>query len=202
MWALNLSFSTIHPKIVISLKENSMGICVYLNGFFRPNKQQWAWTKIWMNQNQIYENKKNPFHFNYVRQILVGYYLKILKQFAELWLFPKYLCLCNMWKSPYRNWMIFFFNTEFDQKSLQARWMSLMDLMNGSLACAGLEKKTGRGSKISHAAVIIYCVRHYELISLIVLSEISSIIRKIFHNHQNFIVRRKVVALVGSVDLK
>ena len=77
-----------------------------------------------------------------------------------------------------------------------------VDTMNGSLACAGLEKKTGRGSKISHAAVIIYCVRHYELISLIVLSEISSIIRKIFHNHQNFIVRRKVVALVGSVDLK
>ena len=105
-------------------------------------------------------------------------------------------------KVPLKKLNDFFFNTEFDQKSLQARWMSLMDLMNGSLACAGLEKKTGRGSKISHAAVIIYCVRHYELISLIVLSEISSIIRKIFHNHQNFIVRRKVVALVGSVDLK
>ena len=30
------------------------------------------------------KTKKNPFHFNFVRQIFVGYYLKILKQFAEL----------------------------------------------------------------------------------------------------------------------
>ena len=116
MWALNLSFSTIHPKIVISLKENSMGICVYLNGFFRPNKQQWAWTKIWMNQNQIYENKKNPFHFNYVRQILVGYYLKILKQFAELWLFPKYLCLYVICESPLIEIEWFFFQLRIRSK--------------------------------------------------------------------------------------
>ena len=73
--------------------------------------QKYEWTKI-----KFMKTKKNPFHFNFVRQIFVGYYLKILKQSTELWLFPKYLCLYVICESPLIEIEWFFFQLRIRSK--------------------------------------------------------------------------------------